>query len=345
MNTWKDRPYIAQIVGTQELWEPLWRLKTSMTDAEVKLLHSSALRRLQYIHHGGCSYMNTQHNTTRLQHTLGVYSLIAYLCPDWPELRIAALLHDIGHSPFSHTLEQLGGIDHHQLTERLLFSSEVNGILSEHGFQANEILDIINGAIESPLCNRSNCLQLDHLDSWARSGHITGALSISAQELLTKLILQGSNIATDPETAELLLQLIISEAHYHCSSANIGPNTILNNLVAKLFAHEIISPDMIRLKTDAWLECVLMDNELTSEEMQRLLYRPQEIRVVRDYTLAPNHAYHVIQKKLYLAMPLIRMEKVTIHHLPSFYLIDDLSSLLGSYYVFWDEEGKDQWKN
>jgi len=49
----------------------------------------------------------------RLQHTLGVFSLVAHFCPENVLLRAAALLHDVGHAPFSHALERLDGVDHH----------------------------------------------------------------------------------------------------------------------------------------------------------------------------------------------------------------------------------------
>ncbi len=167
-------PYIAQLVGIRDLWEPLWGLNTRLSEAEACILHTTALRRLQFIHTSGCSYFSTQHNSTRLQHTLGVFSLAAYFCPDWSELRIAALLHDIGHYPFSHTLEKLEGFDHHKLTEDLIYSTEVSGILLKYDFDPAEILEIINGRLASPLCNSSNKLNLDHLDGWVRSGQITG---------------------------------------------------------------------------------------------------------------------------------------------------------------------------
>lgn len=331
-----DIPYKAQLVATQELWEPLWRLKTRLTDAESSLLHSSALRRLQYIHHSGCSFINTQHNATRLQHTLGVFSLVAYYCPDWLELRVAALLHDIGHSPFSHTLEQLAGIDHHTQTERLLHAPEVSGILLRYGFRPTEILDIINGSIASPLCNKANMLNLDHLDSWVRSGHLTGVLTIPTQELLANLVVQGSCISADPDTAELLLQLIISEAMFHCSSTNIGPHTVLKNLVARLIEHQVLAPEELVLQTDSWLESQLMNCERTAGETKRLFYRPHEIRVTRDHSAAPDTAYIAVQKKLYLSTPAIRGDEGLLNTLPSFPLLDEMTSLLGTYYVFWE---------
>lgn len=340
MKSMSNVPYIAQLVGTPDLWEPLWGLKTRLTEAESKLLHSSAVRRLQFIHHGGCSYITTQHNSSRLQHTLGVFSLAAYICPDWFELRLAALLHDIGHSPYSHTLEQLTGIDHHKQTESLICAPEVSDILSRYGFRSTEILDIINGRIASPLNNHANKVQLDHLDSWVRSGQITGVLTVSTQSLLSSLALQEGYITTNPETAELLLQLIISEAHFHCSSVNIGPNTMLKSLVAKLIDHQVVTPQMLSLQTDAWLESVLMDCELTSNDTKRLMYRPQEIMVTKDHRIAPSNAFIANLKKLYLSVPVIKGNAVSLASLPSFHLIEEMASLLGTYYVFWDIENE-----
>jgi len=47
--------YIAQIIGGNELWEPLWGLKTRLTETESYLLNSFPVRRLHFIHHSGCS--------------------------------------------------------------------------------------------------------------------------------------------------------------------------------------------------------------------------------------------------------------------------------------------------
>lgn len=330
-----NQAYIAQLSGTDELWEPLWGLRIRLTEMEQRLLQTSVMRRLHFIHHNGGSYINTQHVDTRLQHSLGVFALVAYYCPDQLERRAAALLHDIGHLPFSHTLEQIEGLDHHQRTRELLYGEEISGILAAYAIDQGQILDLIEGRIPSPLRNKDNRLHLDHLDSWVRSGRTTGLLQ-SAHALVPRISLVGQNLSTDAETADLLLRLIISEAEFHASAVNIGTTAVLLRLVSMLVKQQAVSLESITAMTDNSLEALLLSSPHTQEEAQRLYYGSHPLRITRDRGEAPADAYRSTLSKLYLSLPLIDQGQVSVESLPSYPLLSGLTTRLGEYYIYWD---------
>ncbi len=104
---------------------------------------------------------STNRRYTRHEHSLGVAALADYFCDlaDLPArsrnlIVAAALLHDLGHSPLSHSVEpvfkRLFGLDHHLMTERLIrgeaaLSFEIPAILSRHGIDAGEVLAVLDG--------------------------------------------------------------------------------------------------------------------------------------------------------------------------------------------------------
>lgn len=122
-------------------------------ELEAALLNSRPMQRLRFIHQLGLTFLvfpGAEHS--RFAHALGtmhlagrVYDALASksggLLPIHPGsserrlVRVAALLHDIGHAPFSHTAEDLfaGGIDHEDMTRRLLGSPEMRQIFDAWG--------------------------------------------------------------------------------------------------------------------------------------------------------------------------------------------------------------------
>ncbi len=86
----------------------------------LELLERPEMQRLHGIHQLGLAHLVFPGaNHTRLEHSLGTYHIASKLCSsleidplDQMEVRAAAMLHDIGHTPFSHTLEE---VIHHRL--------------------------------------------------------------------------------------------------------------------------------------------------------------------------------------------------------------------------------------
>lgn len=124
------------------------------TDAlEEALVGSRPMQRLRFIHQLGLTFLvfpGAEHS--RFSHVLGTMHLAGRLydalaakaegrldpdprCRERRLVRAAALLHDVGHAPFSHSAEELfdGDIDHEEMTRRLLQLPELAEIFARWG--------------------------------------------------------------------------------------------------------------------------------------------------------------------------------------------------------------------
>ena len=105
-----------------------------LSGAEWKIVNTASfqrLRRLKQLGLGHLTYPNATH--TRFAHSLGVFGVMQRILrapgislkeEDKADLRLAALLHDIGHYPYSHLMER---IDRVTLTEEAVNKSPLTG--------------------------------------------------------------------------------------------------------------------------------------------------------------------------------------------------------------------------
>ncbi len=109
------------------------------------LVNSKEFQRLRRIKQLGTSYLvfhGAEHS--RFNHSLGVYEIVRRISddvfhgrPEWDEgerltVLCAALLHDLGHGPFSHSYEKVFDVDHEEFTRAILTGdTEVNSILQK----------------------------------------------------------------------------------------------------------------------------------------------------------------------------------------------------------------------
>jgi HD superfamily phosphohydrolase len=122
-------------------------------ELETALINSRPVQRLRFIHQLGFTFLvfpGAEHS--RFSHVVGAMHLAGRLydalcskgegllpagarSPERRLVRAAALLHDVGHAPFSHSAEELfeGGIDHEEMTRRLLAMPEIEEIFARHG--------------------------------------------------------------------------------------------------------------------------------------------------------------------------------------------------------------------
>lgn len=154
------------------------------------LIGTPEFQRLRRIKQLGTSYL-TFHGAehSRFNHSLGVYEIVRRIIenfrhrPFWNEEErllclTAALLHDLGHGPFSHSFEKVFGLDHEDFTRRIILgNTSVNQILQRVSpdFPKN-VADVIHKTYPNKLVVSliSSQIDADRMDYLLRDAYYTG---------------------------------------------------------------------------------------------------------------------------------------------------------------------------
>ncbi len=157
----------------------------------IRLIDTPACQRLRRIRQLGPASL-TFHGaeSSRFTHSLGVMAVARRafdrLARRYPELAphrapvlCSALLHDLGHGPFSHTAEEVFGTRHEAWTQRIIREHlPIHQLLEEHqrGL-AEQIRQIYTHTYPLPLAWQlvSSQLDCDRLDYLMRDSYFTGA--------------------------------------------------------------------------------------------------------------------------------------------------------------------------
>ena len=181
----------------------------------MELIDSSPFQRLRRIKQLGPAYL-TFHGaeSSRFTHSLGVFHLtrraINHLSKIDSSLKDykfilygAALLHDIGHGPLSHTSEEIFKIKHEEWTAKLINSNkEISEILNKYEKGASNAISSLIKSRESPrkliTSLISSQLDCDRLDYLMRDSYTTGA---KYGQLDIDRIISAMTIAPDGDLA------------------------------------------------------------------------------------------------------------------------------------------------
>jgi len=171
--------------------DPLWN-NIQIDSQALPVLDSEPMQRLRYIKQLGHAFLvYPAANHTRFEHAVGTYHLARRalsLLNERGELdrieaeeialvRLAGLVHDIGHYPFSHALEEAGLPSHESLAREHFNQPSLRTALEKTGFAnvAERLFALIAGSSPSPLQGLiSGSLDLDKLEYLTRDARMCG---------------------------------------------------------------------------------------------------------------------------------------------------------------------------
>jgi len=249
----------------------------SLSEFEVEVMDSPQIQRLRRIKQlGFISLVYPGANHSRLEHSIGTMFLGSKLVEhlelsdyDKNLVRIAALLHDAGHGPFSHVSEAVLDVKHELLTAKVIEDTPLNDIITKE-FDSKEIIDIING--KGPLGPIvSGELDVDRMDYLIRDSHYTGVAYgvididriIANLKLEQYLILDIKGVQAAEEALVARYQMYPSVYQHHTTRII---NAMFRRCLKRVFKEKIVNSKDMYKYDDSDLICMCRNVDETESK-------------------------------------------------------------------------------
>ncbi|GMA62233.1 HD domain-containing protein [Alicyclobacillus fastidiosus] len=221
------------------------------------LVNTPAVQRLRRIRQLGTSYM-TYHGAehTRFAHSLGAYETMRRVLvhlerecgwPSDPRTRrlalAAALLHDLGHGPFSHTFESILGVHHERWTHRIMLEDDaLRQVLDtvDSDF-AKDLVSILQKdgrflAIEALV---SSQLDVDRMDYMLRDALSTGVSygRFELARLIRSLTVQDERVYVKRQSLHTVEQYLLARyfmyVQVYLHPVTVGSDVLVENILRR----------------------------------------------------------------------------------------------------------------
>ncbi len=243
------------------LKDPLYGF-ISIPEPFERLVNSVPFQRLRNIKQLGKNYLiYPSANHSRFEHSVGAY----YLATKFAEINrierknefiAAALLHDLGHYPFSHAIEDsvalANGFNHEEQTLNLIRGYEISKIIKNARMNVNRVCDLIQGRGKFGKLI-SGQIDVDRLDYLKRDSYYTGVAYgvIETDVIIKNLSISGKNYLAGikylPALESILISRYLMYAMVYMHHKTVIANTMLRAaFISASEAKEISAGDLIK---------------------------------------------------------------------------------------------------
>lgn len=273
----------------KDIYDPIYGY-IEVSDDELDVINHPKVQRLRRISQLGlvsCVYPGATHS--RFEHSLGVMHLSEKMARSAnlsnrvvKSSRIAGLLHDAGHLPFSHTLEDLiherTGFTHEDLSCRLV----------------NQLEDIIDDDVDIELVNNlirneadcvnvvSNEIDTDRIDYLRRDSDRVGTDGlgrVDAETLIKFVFVEDNTLGYRGKALQavdglLIARLLMTRSVYKHDTV-LSAEAMLEKSVRSHLEYNDISPKRLFYRDEPWLRQELRNS---NSDISQSLYRDMKNR-------------------------------------------------------------------
>ncbi|MFA7036171.1 MAG: HD domain-containing protein, partial [Methanosarcina sp.] len=222
-----------------------------------ELLDTPQIQRLRRVRQLGFSnlvYPGANH--TRFEHSLGTMHLASMLMKNLDsidedkklEIRVASLLHDVGHGPFSHVTENViykYTRRRHDEIKEILGKGEIKEILKKYGIYPGELAKHVEG--ETSLGQiLSSEIDVDRMDYLVRDAHYTGVAFgvVDYNRLINQMSFHEDRLVVDQGGLKAAESLLVSRFWMNTSVYYHHVTRISEAMCSKAVEHMIEDGEM-----------------------------------------------------------------------------------------------------
>jgi hypothetical protein len=293
----------------------------------LELIETPELQKLRDVHQLGLAYLVFPGaNHTRFEHSIGashVASQMAHtLKLDEYEtnlVKTAALLHDVGHGPFSHVLDfvllNLFRVDHMILTQEIIKGEQdilleeyrelvperrkIPDILESYGLDPKDIVDIVAGNVTDYAGGTKKYLgqmihgavDADQIDFLLRDSHYTGVAygSIDLARLLQTLAIKDQELVVHKRGVPAVESILVARALMFSSVYLHRVVRVTDLMLTRAIEH---------LDREVLLKSLYLTDSELMEQLKRAGGYPREIAVLLRHRKIFKTAYYKRSKDL-----------------------------------------------
>ena len=332
-------------------------IKESIIHEIIEHPYFQRLRRISQLGLVNLVYPGANH--TRFQHALGTLHLMQKVIThfntkgnfisekDATDLKLAILLHDIGHGPFSHALENVIIDDHNHEKISLMFMQILNEKFKK---KLSGCIKIFTNNHKKRFLNQlvSSQLDIDRLDYIKRDSFYTGVVegNIGSDRLINMLNVSGNQLVAEEKAIYSIEKFLISRQFmywqvYLHKTVVIAEKMLLNFFKRYKYLQKCGNNDILNAKfkellsTKLSIDCKLkIFSEIDDSDITQLL---KESISSKDFVLSKLSKMLLNRKLLKIEFSDKKFNKDLIsNHIKNFKKKYGVSEKISSYFIFTD---------